>query len=143
MKRSHDDVAVRLPLQNACDRAHKHRVSGDVRIKLDQIGFWDRNRGGMGLASHHMHQVANDCCANGTSLSRYLFVPIVEVPQAQLEEVRQYNRSRCETDPLMPKYSCDIKYVAAGKTHFVHAQKLTKAGIVIFTISRIDGTTSA
>ena len=127
MKRTHDDMR-RAPLEDACDRAHKMRVPGDVRIKLEQIGFWNKNRGGMGLASQHLHEVAHSCCAQGVSLQRYQYVPVVEIPQEHLEEVREYNRRRCQTDPLMPKYSEDIKYVCAGKTHFLHALKLLKDG---------------
>ena len=115
-------------MEDACDRAHKMRVSGDVRIGLDQIGFWNINRGGMGLASHHLHEVTNSCCAHGIQLMRYQHVPIVEIPQEHLEEVRRYNRERCEEDPLMPKFSEHIKYVCVGKTHFVHALKLLKDG---------------
>lgn len=128
MKRPYEDEMHREPVEDACDRAHKMRVSGDVRIRLDQIGFWNINRGGMGLASHHLHEVTNSCCAHGISLMRYQHVPIVEIPQECLEEVRKYNRARCESDPLMPKYSEHIKYVCVGKTHFVHALKLLKDG---------------
>ena len=129
MKRSHADMAVtREPLENASDRAHQLRMPGEVRISLGQIGFWNQNRGGMGLSSHHVHEIANDCMANMTKLARYGHVDLVEIPPDRVEDVRAYNRQRCEADPFMPRYSDDIMYVCAGKTHFTHAQKLGNDG---------------
>ena len=71
MKRQHD-------LEDAGDRAQKRRKPGLVRISLDKIGFWPANRDGMGVSSHHMHEVAWDCLANKTRIQRYDHVDIVE-----------------------------------------------------------------
>ena len=121
MKRPHE-------LEDAGDRAQKHRKPGLVRICLDEIGFWPNNRGGMGLCSHHVHEVAWDCKANKTKLQRYQQVDLVEIPADQLQEVRDVNSKRCEDDALMPRFSQRIKYVCASKTHFVHAHKLALDG---------------
>ena len=63
-----------------------------------------------------------------TRLSRYQCVDIVEIPADMLEQIHKVNRRKCESDPLMPRFSADIKYVCATKTHFVHAQKLAQEG---------------
>ena len=121
MKRQHE-------LEYAGDRAQKKRKDGLVRISLDKIGFWPSNRGGLGISPYHMHEVANDCTANRTKLQRYGHVDLVEIPHDALEAARAANRDRCESRALMPRYSAEIKYVCAGKTHFVHAHKLAKDG---------------
>ena len=115
-------------LEDASDRAQKCRRKGDVRIGLDRIGFWDENRGGVGVSAHHAHECAWDCKANKTKFGRYSPVELVEVPSDELSRVREYNRDKCETDPLMPRFAPDIEFVCVGKTHFVHAQKLAKDG---------------
>ena len=101
---------------------------GQCRIELKHIGFWPGNRGGLGINSHHVHEVANDVMANRTSLSRYQCVDIVEIPADMREQIHKVNRRKCESDPFMPRFSADIKYVCATKTHFVHAQKLAQEG---------------
>ena len=101
---------------------------GQCRIELKHIGFWPDNRGGLGNNSHHVHEVANDVMANTTRLQRYQCVDIVEIPTNMLEWIHKVNRTKCESDALMPRFSADIKYVCVTKTHFVHAQKLAKEG---------------
>ena len=58
-------------IEDAGDRAQKRRKMGHMRISLDRIGFWDGNRGGLGISAHHAHEVAWDCLANKTKLERY------------------------------------------------------------------------
>jgi len=121
MKREHS-------LEDAGDRAQKHRKHGFVRIPLDKIGFWPGNRGGLGVASHHLHEVAWDCKANKTKLQRYGHVDLIEIPSESSQQICNANRDRCQSDNLMPRFSSEIQYVCASKTHFVHAQKLAKEG---------------
>ena len=117
-----------LEIDDAGDRAQKHLKPGLVRIPLDQIGFWPGNRGGLGISSHHRHEVAWDCVANKTKLQRYGHVDLIEIPAESLQQIRDANRERCEVDDLMPRCAADIRYVCASKTHFVHAQKLARDG---------------
>ena len=59
MKRQRDTSAPsKETLEDAGDRAQKRRKQGQLRIPLDQIGFWKENRGGLGISSHHAHEVA-------------------------------------------------------------------------------------
>ena len=129
MKRQLDDDRSKdagVALEDAGDRAQKRRRVGFVRIPLDKIGFDPRNRGGIGCSGYHAHEVAWDCMANKTRLTRYDHMDIVKIPEECLSEVREDKRQRCESDPLMPSYSKCIEYVAASKTHFVHGHKLFK-----------------
>ena len=87
MKRPHE-------LEDAGDRVQKHRKPGLVRIPLDKIGFWPGNRGGLGVASHHVHEVAWDCIANKTKLQRYGHVDLIEIPAEYLQQIRTANRKR-------------------------------------------------
>ena len=62
---------IQTAIEDAGDRAQKRRKMGHMRIPLDKIGFWDCNRGGLGISAHHAHEVAWDCLANKTKLERY------------------------------------------------------------------------
>ena len=111
-------------LEYAGDRAQKKRKHALVRIPLEQIVFWPGNSGGLGLSPYHVHEVAWDCLANKTRLSRYGQVDLMEIPSHLLDNFREDNRLCCEPDPLMPRFSAKMIYVCGSKTHFVHAQKL-------------------
>ena len=111
------------------DRAQLHRLPGLCRVQLECLGFWPDNRGQVGIAPHHVHEVTHDCVANGTKLPRYGHVDVVEIPEEALSEVRRVNMERAQSSLLMPKCVPEkIKYVTASKTHFVHAQKLLSDG---------------
>ena len=121
-------VHMKRKLEDAGDKAQHHHMPGSARISLDRIGYWPGNRGGLGISSHHVHEVAHDCNANRTKLQRYGHVALIEIPTSELQTIRDANRARCEGDDLMPRYAETIQYVCATKTHFVHAQKLAKDG---------------
>jgi hypothetical protein len=125
MKRNAEESGM---LQDASDRAQKLCRKGTVRIPLKSIGFWHMNRGGLGIASRHAHEVAHDVKTHKTNEERYGKVELVEIPNKYLTEVREANRKRCAADALMPRYSPEIKYICLTKTHFVHAQKLANDG---------------
>ena len=118
------------------DRAQKKRKTalGIVRIPLEKIGFWPENRGGMGLSSYHVHEVALDCMQNTTKITRYNFVDLIEIPDNLKNEILAANRRECETDPLMPRFSEAIQYVCGPKTHlFTHTSWEKKAGALCST----------
>ena len=115
-------------LEDAGDRAQKKRKAGLMRVPLEKIGFWPGNRGGLGISPYHVHEVAWDCVANKTKLSRYGHVDLLEVPSSLLPTFRKENRATCVSDPLMPRFHPEMEFVCASKTHFVHAQKLGKEG---------------
>ena len=115
-------------MEDASDRAQKRSKSALTRVPLREITFWEQNRGGAGIISNHVHEVAHDCKANKTKLERYNFVCIVEIPSQLLEKIRDNNRARCEHDSLLPMFCEDAKYVCLTKTHFIHAHKLAQDG---------------
>ena len=115
-------------MEDAGDRAQKMRKTGLVRIPLDKIGFCPDNRGGLGISPYHAHEVAWDCLSNKTRISRYVHVDVVEIPEADLQRVRDTNKRKSESEPFMPRYSSTIQYMCLTKTQFVHAQKLGKDG---------------
>jgi len=124
MKRGAD-----FPLEGASDRAVKYRKVGQCRIPLDQLGFLTVNRGGMGILPHHVHEVAWDCLANKTKVSRYQQVEVVQLVGDRLREALEANQQKCEGSTLMPAFSPAMKFGTLTKTHFVHAQKLGKDGM--------------
>ena len=108
-------------LGDASDRASHMLKPGQTRVPLEHIGFWEHNRGGLGVSSHHVHEVAHDVHTNKTKLSRYGAVALVELTDND-DRQRHLDRNRelCETDPLMPKWSPSIKYACLTNTNFVH-----------------------
>ena len=104
---------------SASDRAEKCRVLNHFdRELLDRIGFWPKNRGGHGIITYHMHsRVLPDILRNKTNVNRYKEVKLCEVPEHHLAAWREANKQKCETDPLMPKYSPNMRLVCLTNTH--------------------------
>ena len=120
----------RKTLLTPADRAEKaRRIHQPERADLDDIGFWPKHRGGFGIIPYHMHnRVLPDICKNKTDVKRYGVVRLCVVPQYARAEWREANKKRCETDPLMPKYSSRMWLVCLTNTHFTHSHKLCKDG---------------
>ena len=114
-------------LQDPLDRALQYREEGLDRKSLDDLGFLANNRGNLGISPHHVHEVAWSCL-KGVKTVRYKQVDVVKVPQTHLEKWRDANKSRCESDSLMPKYSNSMRFALLSKTHFTHANKLVRDG---------------
>ena len=115
-------------LDEAVARAQLYRKPHLARVNLDEIGFWERHRDGLGVCSIHLQFLASHIKDAGTQRQRYECVDLIKIPKDSLQKVLQVNRDRCEADPLMPRFSSKIKYVCITKTHFVHAYKLAKDG---------------
>ena len=116
------------PLEDPVDRAQKYRKVGLVRLKIDQLGFHEWNRGGAGVIPYHVHEVAHDCLTNKVALYRYDHVDIVKVPLPVLAHWRAANKTKCLQNTLMPGFAPNIAYACLTKTHFVHALRLGAEG---------------
>ena len=115
-------------LDEAVARAQLYRKPHLARVNLDEIGFWERHRDGLGVCSIHLQFLASHIKDEMTQRRRYECVDLIKIPKKSLQNVLQVNRDRCGADPLMPRFSPKIKYVCLTKTHFVHAHKLAKDG---------------
>jgi hypothetical protein len=113
------------PYDDALARAKQYCKPDLARVNLDEIGFWERNRGGEGVCPHHVHEIAHHIKNEMTQVQRYQYVDLIKIPKDSLQKVLKFNCDRCEADPLMPRFSLEIRYVC---TRFVHAQKLAKDG---------------
>ncbi len=116
------------PHEDALARAKQYCKPDLARVNLDEIGFRETNRGGLGVSSNLIQFLANDIKDKMTQRQRYEYVDLIKIPKESLQKVLQVNRDRCEADPLMPRFSSKIRYVCITKTHFVHAHKLAKDG---------------
>ncbi len=116
------------PHEDAIARAQQYRKPHLARVNLDEIGFREMNRGGLGVSSDLTQFLASDIEDKMTQRQRYEYVDLIKIPKDSLQKVLQVNRDRCEADPLMPRFSSKIRYVCITKTHFVHAHKLAKDG---------------
>ena len=121
-------MSSKRPIEDAQDRAQKCRKVGTVRLKLDLLGFHPDNRGGAGILTHHVHEVAHDCLTNTIKLQRYHNIEVVKVPSKHLEDWRSANLAKCERDQLMPSFSPKMTYACLTGTHFTHALKLGIGG---------------
>ena len=116
------------PHEDALARAKQYCKPDLARVNLDEIGFRETNRGGLGVSSNLIQFLANDIKDKMTQRQGYEYVDLIKIPKESLQKVLQVNRDRCEADPLMPRFSPKIMYVCLTKTHFVHAHKLAKDG---------------
>ena len=67
-------------VQDPGDRAEAKRKGVPTRVLLSKMGFYYGNRGGLGISSHHVHEVAHDCMTNKTKPTRYNYVALIEIP---------------------------------------------------------------
>ena len=121
-------VPEAVELEDPVDRAMRKRKGVAVRVDPKLIGFWPDNRGGTGVCSRHIHEIVEDCMTNKIRLARYEPVELMEVPEPLLKKFKAQNKAKCDNDPLMPRYSPDMEYVAIGRNHFTHACKLFQDG---------------
>ena len=124
------------------ERAAKRRKKCLVRIPLEQIGFFPQDRTPIEeadffspelhpwwkISGRHLHDMVRHMMKTTTEPGLYQHVAVIEVPPEKLQEVRDSNRETCEADPLLPKFSPNIKYVTITRQHFVLAHKLAKEG---------------
>ena len=111
------------------DRATALREEELVRMQLKKIGFHPSNRGGIGIAPVHVHEVAWGMLPPGKfKIERYKQMDVVKVPSKHLAEWRKINHDKCHSNALMPKFSPEMTVAALTKTHFSHAAKLFQDG---------------
>ena len=101
-----------------------------VRVPVSDFGFIEENRGGLGISSKHVHDIAWSCNTpgKGVQLFRYKQVELVRVPAHALEAWRAANKLKCESDALMPRFSPTMTKALLAKTHFGHGLKLRADG---------------
>ena len=109
------------------ERALAHREEEPRRCDPKKIGFHMQNRGGIGIAPYHVHEVAWSCIPK-FCLKRYNVVDVVQVPEKHLAEWRAMNKLKCENDAYMPQFSPCMTLAALTKTHLTHAAKLFQDG---------------
>jgi len=119
-----DGPPVKCQRKDPLKMAMKYRKTGQLRVQLKEIGFYQDHRCSLGISSHHCHAIAWDCMEKTTQLQSYVQVDLVIIPFEMRESILAANREKCASDPLMPRFSPDMKYVCVSKTHFTHAQKL-------------------
>ena len=117
-----------VEVEDAVDRAMRHRHLEATRISFRRIGFWPGNRGGVGINTRQVHHVAGDIMFNKCRIQRYDHVDIAGVPEPMFSEFKWVNKARCDGDPLLPAFSPDMRYASVTKTHFIHACKLCSVG---------------
>ena len=99
-----------------------------IRMQVRGFGFLPMNRGGMGIAPMHAHDVARDRMDNGTSENRYGAVKVVRLNAFWQGIVRAENQKMCEGNPLMPSYSAVMDHGLLKLTHFSFSEKLFQDG---------------
>ena len=80
------------------------------------------NRRGMQVCSRHVHEVAMDILGN--KFRQGVHVDVIKIPPALLQEIRDFHKSKAETDKFWPRSYEKIEYVCLTKNHLVHAMKL-------------------
>ena len=65
---------------DAVDRADRKRKYSTSRVPVHKIGYWPGNRGGTGINSRHVHDIAKDMMFRKCRRTRYEPVHLLEVP---------------------------------------------------------------
>ena len=63
-----------------------------MRMHVDRMGFFNQNRGGMGVVPYHDHEVAEDFVKHKISQIRYGSIRVVKLPESELPFFRAYNK---------------------------------------------------
>ena len=103
-----------LKEMNPLDRAMLYREEGLYRMQLKSIGFQQNNRGGIGIAPVHVHEVAWSCL-DKIKWEKYKQMEVVRVPSKHLDEWRAINMEKCQSDALMPQFSPSMTVAALTK----------------------------
>ena len=98
------------------------------RVPLSQISWPPSNRGGQGIVPLHADVVAKNICDQGTSIRRYMYVRLVEVPERQKEAwlkgiQRKLNQNWALSTFQAISHSGKL-YATFSCSHFVEAHKL-------------------
>ena len=123
-----DSESGRVAVEDPADRAESYRKCGTSRIPIDLLGFHPLNRGGQGLNTRHVHNIAASCIHNRFSQQRYNVVNVVKVPHSEQEKFHKQNAQKCESDEFMPRYSPSMAYALLTGHHLVHSLKLDQDG---------------
>ena len=77
-----------VEVEDAADRAERKRNYGTTRVEAKKIGFWPGNRGGTGINSRHVHDIAKDMMFRKCRRTRYEPVHLLEVPEQMLKNLK-------------------------------------------------------
>ena len=115
------------------NRAEEYRAPHQPgRVHLEHISWHPDNRGRQGILPFHVHTIALNIAEQGTSIRRYGFVRLVEVPVAGVQSWFDANRKKAKQNPLLSDFSAMSQqgpyYANLSKTHFTDAQKVIKEG---------------
>ena len=87
------------------DRAEQYVTPNQPgRVKLMQISWYTKNRGGQGIMPLHAHDVAFSVVTLGTSKRRYGRVGLVEVPANVVATWLADNRRKSKLNPLLANF---------------------------------------
>ena len=115
------------------NRAEEYRAPHQPgRVHLELISWHPDNRGMQGILPFHVHTIASNITEKGTSIRRYGFVRLVEVPPDVAEPWFADNKKKANMNPLLSDFSAMSHqgpyYANLNCTHFTDAQKVIKEG---------------
>lgn len=102
-----------VDLEDAADRAERHRKHGEQRVHLGQVGFWPSNRGGVGVSSTHIHEVCSDIKTNKIRRQRYEPLQLLAVPEGPMLQKFNAANKACydSTSPPEPDRVIGMKVI--------------------------------
>ena len=118
-----------VPVCARAEAALAKYSKGVIRIDVDQIGAHWLNRNGLPVSGKHVHHLWRTILQrHGFVRHRYNHAVVVEMPEGDLQRLREHNQQFCEKDPLLPKASPNMKYGCLTKTHLIYGLKCFKHG---------------
>ena len=120
-----------LPVCARAEAALGKYQKGIVRLDVDLIGAHWLNRNGLPVSGKHVHHLWRTILdRHGFVRHRYDHAVVVEMPEGDLQRLREHNQEFCDKDPLLPPASSSMKYGCLTKTHLIYGLKCLKHGTV-------------
>ena len=122
-------AAAEVPVCIRAESAIAKYQKGIVRLDVDLIGAHWLNRGGLPVSGKHVHHLWRTILdRHGFVRHRYDHAVVVEVPEGDLQRLREHNQQICDQDPLLPPASATMRYGSLTKTHLIYGLKCFKHG---------------
>ena len=98
------------------ETARSQWSKGNVQqLQIELLGISPRNRGRLGVSTHHVLDVVGSIKDDGLSRQRYRDVCVVRVPDTELATFRAFNKELLEADSGLPPFSDKMRYACLTK----------------------------
>ena len=114
-------AASELPVCTRAEAALAKYNKGVIRLDVDLIGAHWLNCNGLAVSGKHVHALWRTIFdRTGFVQHRYQHAIVVEIPETDIQRLREHNQEFCNKDPLLPLVSPLMKFGCLSKTHLIY-----------------------